>query len=85
LLNRALLEQDFGLKVNLPNGHLCPTVPNRTSYIKLLEVVFSNILQLSGSFLGVDMSGCRHVRIMNVAVINSLIFVVEPVPVVFIL
>ena len=55
LLNRALLEQDFGLKVNLPNGHLCPTVPNRTSYIKLLEFVFTNILQLSGSFLGVDM------------------------------
>lgn len=36
-LTMALLKVDFGLVVELPKGHLCPTVANRLDYIHLIE------------------------------------------------
>ena len=56
LLNRALLLKQFRLKVDLPVGHLCPTVPNRAAYIELIEFVINQIFKLSpGETTGIDM------------------------------
>ena len=35
-LNAALLSVDYGVKFELPDGHLCPAVPGRADYIHLL-------------------------------------------------
>ena len=42
-LTQVLLLHDFGLHWELPQGHLCPPVPNRLNYVHWIE----DLLQLS--------------------------------------
>lgn len=57
LLNSALLLKEFNLKVEFPDGYLCPTVPNRTGYIKQIEFILYEIFKLpkTSNFIGIDM------------------------------
>lgn len=57
LLNSALLLKEFNLKVTFPDGHLCPTVPNRTAYIKQVEFIVYEIFKipLQTKLTGIDM------------------------------
>ncbi|CAM6128485.1 unnamed protein product [Calypogeia fissa] len=41
-LTRALLEHDYGIKWWIPDGQLCPTVPNRANYIHWIEDLLSH-------------------------------------------
>jgi len=43
-LAKALFLDDFGVQWNLPEGHLCPSLPNRTNYVHWIE----DLLQLAG-------------------------------------
>ena len=57
LLNRALLLKEFDLNVNLPEGHLCPTVINRLTFIERIENVLKHVAGVNSDTLvtGVDM------------------------------
>lgn len=52
-LNKCLLKNDFDLDVNLPKGHLCPTVANRLDYLLLIE----DLLRASGFDDSVPITG----------------------------
>ncbi|KAF8331913.1 uncharacterized protein EI90DRAFT_2919117 [Cantharellus anzutake] len=56
-LTEALLFRDFGLSLELPEGRLCPAVPNRFEYVRWIrEIVRCNSESSSGdkSTLGLD-------------------------------
>lgn len=57
LLNSALLLKELNLKVTFPDGHLCPTVPNRTAYIKQIEFILYEIFKIPSQtkLTGIDM------------------------------
>lgn len=57
LLNRALLLKEYKLNVLLPEGHLCPTIPNRTEYIRQIESILKNIFRVKedAQVVGIDM------------------------------
>lgn len=57
LLNQALLLNEFNLRVVLPEGHLCPTIPNRTGYIKQIEMLLKDVFKvpLDTPVIGIDM------------------------------
>lgn len=57
LLNQALLLKDFNLNVTIPEGHLCPTIPNRTGYIKQIEILLKDVFKVPSdlSVIGIDM------------------------------
>ncbi|KAL3694734.1 hypothetical protein R1sor_008385 [Riccia sorocarpa] len=40
-LTRVLLDHDFGIKWWIPDGQLCPTVPNRANYVHWIEGLLS--------------------------------------------
>ncbi|KAJ7533205.1 hypothetical protein O6H91_13G037600 [Diphasiastrum complanatum] len=40
-LTKVLLEHDYGIKWWIPDGQLCPTVPNRVNYIHWIEDLLS--------------------------------------------
>ncbi|KAL2633020.1 hypothetical protein R1flu_004499 [Riccia fluitans] len=40
-LTRVLLDHDFGIKWWIPDGQLCPTVPNRANYIHWIDDLLS--------------------------------------------
>lgn len=56
-LNRALLKSTYGLDVVLPEGHLCPTIENRSRYIILIETILFRVLNISkdSELHGIDM------------------------------
>ncbi|KAI5059362.1 hypothetical protein GOP47_0025681 [Adiantum capillus-veneris] len=41
-LTRVLLEHDFGIHWWIPDGQLCPTVPNRANYIHWIQDLLTN-------------------------------------------
>eukprot|EP01018_Ginkgo_biloba_P018753 Gb_28580 [translate_table: standard] len=43
-LTRVLLDHDHGIKWWIPDGHLCPAVPNRSNYIHWIEDLLSSDL-----------------------------------------
>lgn len=46
-LTKTLLQEDFGLRINLPTNRLCPPVPNRHNYILWLKELLDST---SGSY-----------------------------------
>ena len=56
-LTRALLEQDYGLKVNIPAGRLVPTVTLRLNYLHWVEDLLADergTVPRGGSVHGLD-------------------------------
>ena len=52
-LTRAMLEEDFDLKVELPLDRLIPTVPQRLNYILWLEDIIGAQTQAHGVDIGI--------------------------------
>ena len=71
-MNRALLLKDLNLKVDLPEGHLCPAIPNRTEYLRQIEFILKNVFNLS-SEIGVTVLDMYRGSRTDGALINSLV------------
>ncbi|GMT21018.1 hypothetical protein PFISCL1PPCAC_29004, partial [Pristionchus fissidentatus] len=53
-LTRALLKHDFGLDVELPQGSLCPRVPQRLNYLLWIEDILNASSLSSDDVIGID-------------------------------
>jgi hypothetical protein len=65
-LTRTLLLHDFGLKVEILKGHLCPPLPNRINYLCWLsDLLEANAVSSAGS---ADAPSATPVRVLDIGV-----------------
>ncbi|RPD52939.1 S-adenosyl-L-methionine dependent methyltransferase [Lentinus tigrinus ALCF2SS1-7] len=69
-LTEAILHRDFGLRLDLPSGRLCPPVPNRLNYILWLEDVLEAVALAEPS----NDPARGHVRVFDIGTGASAIY-----------
>lgn len=74
-LTETLLKKDFGLNVEIPDGHLVPTLPMRLNYILWIEDILEHC-KLRFNITGIDIgTGCCSIFPLLATKLNNWQFI----------